>query len=73
MKYVESDGGKEAFPTHPFPILQVCGSDGVTYGNECQLKTIACRQRLNISTQSLGPCQGKNLEQPNRLKQTRGT
>ncbi|XP_010625959.1 agrin isoform X3 [Fukomys damarensis] len=36
---------------------KVCGSDGVTYGNECQLKTIACRQGLVIFTQSLGPCQ----------------
>ncbi|XP_006886016.1 PREDICTED: LOW QUALITY PROTEIN: agrin [Elephantulus edwardii] len=36
---------------------KVCGSNGVTYGDECQLRTIACRQGLDISVQSLGPCQ----------------
>lgn len=66
---MESDGGEEAFPKHPFPVPQVCGSDGVTYGNECQLKTIACRQGLDISIQSLGPCQGKDLEQLPRTNQ----
>ncbi|XP_047726297.1 agrin isoform X3 [Prionailurus viverrinus] len=45
-------------PTCPeASATKVCGSDGVTYGNECQLRTIACRQGLDISIQSLGPCQ----------------
>uniref|UniRef100_A0A803VIU7 Kazal-like domain-containing protein n=1 Tax=Ficedula albicollis TaxID=59894 RepID=A0A803VIU7_FICAL len=35
---------------------QVCGSDGVTYGDQCQLQTIACRQRQHITVQHAGQC-----------------
>uniref|UniRef100_A0A8C2YQ92 Agrin n=1 Tax=Chinchilla lanigera TaxID=34839 RepID=A0A8C2YQ92_CHILA len=56
-EHVEGGWVREDLPEHSHPVPQVCGSDGITYGNECQLKTIACRQGLNISTQSLGPCQ----------------
>ncbi|XP_067302342.1 agrin isoform X3 [Pseudorasbora parva] len=35
---------------------KVCGSDGVTYADRCQLKTIACRQDKEITVQHLGQC-----------------
>ncbi|KAM5140325.1 agrin [Mantella aurantiaca] len=38
-------------------LTKVCGSDGVTYGDWCQLKTIACRQGLAITVKHTGPCQ----------------
>ncbi|XP_069466169.1 agrin isoform X1 [Ambystoma mexicanum] len=36
---------------------KVCGSDGVTYGDQCQLRTIACRQGREITVQHPGQCQ----------------
>eukprot|EP00071_Canis_lupus_P005900 XP_005620419.1 agrin isoform X4 [Canis lupus familiaris] len=60
----EAGSARCVCPTSTCPgasATKVCGSDGVTYGNECQLRTIACRQGLDISIQSLGPCQDSVL------------
>ncbi|XP_056895685.1 agrin isoform X2 [Takifugu flavidus] len=35
---------------------KVCGSDGVTYADQCQLRTIACRQDKDIAVQHFGQC-----------------
>ncbi|KAG8193212.1 hypothetical protein JTE90_005560 [Oedothorax gibbosus] len=34
----------------------VCGSDGNTYGSECQLRTFSCRYQKPISVAADGPC-----------------
>nr|XP_023651627.1 agrin-like isoform X4 [Paramormyrops kingsleyae] len=36
---------------------KVCGSDGITYADQCQLKTIACRQNKHITVVHRGQCQ----------------
>ncbi|XP_047229553.1 agrin isoform X5 [Girardinichthys multiradiatus] len=35
---------------------KVCGSDGVTYADQCQLRTIACRQDKDVTVQHFGQC-----------------
>ncbi|NXB18675.1 AGRIN protein, partial [Rhagologus leucostigma] len=39
-------------------MTKVCGSDGVTYGDQCQLLTIACRQGQRITVKHVGQCHG---------------
>ncbi|XP_054266356.1 agrin-like [Macrosteles quadrilineatus] len=38
------------------PQQMVCGSDGQTYGSECQLKLYACRYQKDVSVQAMGAC-----------------
>ncbi|XP_016340249.1 agrin isoform X5 [Sinocyclocheilus anshuiensis] len=40
---------------------KVCGSDGVTYADRCQLRTIACRQDKEITVEHLGQCKGTTV------------
>lgn len=39
--------------------LQVCGSDGVTYGSECELKKARCESQPELYTAAQGACRGE--------------
>uniref|UniRef100_A0A8C9T420 Agrin n=1 Tax=Scleropages formosus TaxID=113540 RepID=A0A8C9T420_SCLFO len=44
------------FTCHSVPRIQVCGSDGRNYSNECELKKTRCEKQVNLQIQSQGPC-----------------
>lgn len=41
------------------PFLQVCGSDGVTYRTECELKKARCESRPELYVVAQGACSGE--------------
>ena len=42
----------------PDTVRYVCGSDGRTYDNECQLRRDSCRSNTRITVSSAGRCRG---------------
>lgn len=40
---------------------QVCGSDDVTYANECELKKSRCEKRQDLYVTSQGACRGEQV------------
>lgn len=43
-------------PVCPAEFEPVCGSDGISYGNECKLRLEACKHRREIRVLYDGPC-----------------
>lgn len=43
------------------PLLQVCGSDGITYGTECDLKKARCESQQELYVAAQGACRGEWL------------
>ena len=41
------------------PAISVCGSDGVTYNSECELRLYACNNQLDVVAQGFGHCRGE--------------
>ncbi|EFP07680.1 CRE-AGR-1 protein [Caenorhabditis remanei] len=48
--------------------MTVCGSDGTTYSNLCELKMFACKHQMDVVPVSMGICDDESFEVLDRLQ-----
>lgn len=47
---------------HLLFLRQVCGSDGATYSNDCELKKTRCERHQDLFVAAQGPCRGERQD-----------
>lgn len=52
----------------PYPARLVCGIDGNTYRNLCEIKRTACTLGRSIPVAYRGTCKGKTIDAYSRIK-----
>ena len=51
----------------PQRMAPVCGSDGLTYENDCAMRRASCKSEKTITVANRGPCDGKTSAKPDLI------